>query len=110
MSIVSDLLDLMTHSIDIEAPDGTFTSRGKPNYEAAVSYDCAIQPGGNTRVRLDTGEEVKATWVIYVNTTTHINPVSRLTLPSGYAPQQPPILRVALWADEDGSHHTVIYV
>ena len=107
----TEFLELMPHTVTLEAPDGTYSDRGQPNYAAGVSYSAYVEPAkGEDVVRLDSGEVRKASYKIYLNATARIDAESRLTLPSGYVPQQPPILSVALFADESGGHHVELVV
>ena len=107
----TELLELMADSITIEAPDGTYSDRGQPNYSAGVSYPCRIEPEkGDVISRMASGEERRAVWHLYVGTTTTINPESRITLPSGFTPQQPPIVACGRQADETAAHHMEIWV
>lgn len=107
----AEFFELMPDTITIEPPDGTFTDRGQPNYGAAVSYPCRIEPvSGEVIVRGQSGEERKAAWKIYVGTTSALNPTGRLTLPTGFDPQQPPFYAIGRQADEVGSHHAEIVV
>ena len=107
----SELLELMPHEITIEPPDGTYTDAGRPNYGAAVTYTCYIEPvNGEVIMRGADGQERKASWRIYVGSTSTLNPEGRLTLPAGYTPQQPPQWAIGLTADEAGANHSVILV
>ena len=106
-----ELLELMSDTITVEPPSGTYSDRGQPSFGAAVTYPCRIEPSnGDEIVRSASGEERKAAWIIYVGTTTTINPESRLTLPSGFTPQQPPFFACGRQADETTSHHQVLLV
>ena len=107
----NELLELMCDTITIEPPDATYSDRGKPNYGAAVTYPCRIEPAdGDEIVRSSEGEERKAAWRIYLGTTTTINPESRLTLPAGFTPQQPPFFACGRQADELTAHHQELLV
>ena len=107
----AEFLALMPHTITVEPPDGTYTDRGAVNYGASVSYSCYIEPvKGETIVRGPDLQERVAQYRIYVNSTSAIDPTGRLTLPSGYNPQQPPILASALVSDETGPHHVELMV
>lgn len=107
----SELLELMPDTITIAPPDGTYTDRGQPNFGAAVSYACRIEPTqGEQIVYGPSGEERKAAWTIYVGTTSALNPEGQLTLPSGFSPQTPPFYAIGRQADETASHHAVILV
>ena len=107
----AELIELMVHTITVEPPAGTYSDRGQPAFGAAVSYACYIDPvKGEEIVRTSSGEERRATYRIYVNATSAISPEGRLTLPSGYDPQQPPMLASALRSDENGAHHVELMV
>lgn len=111
MSLLPDLLDLMPHSITLEAPTGTLTDFGERSFAAGVAYQCMIEPArGNTIIRSVNGEDRVASYTIYLATTADLDPESRLTLPTGYNPQQPPILSIARFSDEGGAHHVVVTV
>jgi len=107
----SELLDLFNETITVEPPTGTYTDGGKKNYGAAVPYACKIDPApGEQIIYGPDREERRASWTIYVVSTTAINPEGRLTLPAGFDPQQPPFMSVARYVDEVGVHHYVISV
>lgn len=107
----SELLELLADTLTVESPDGTYSDRGQPNYSAAVTYPCRIEPtNGEQMIRSGSGEERKAAWTIYVGTATTIDPESRLTLPSGFTPQQPPFFSAGRQTDETAAHHQVILV
>ena len=107
----SEFFELMPDTITIAPPDGTFTDRGQPNFGAAVSYPCRIQPtNGEEVVRGVSGEERTAAWRIFVGTSAALNPTGQLTLPAGFDPQQPPFFAIGRQADEVGGHHVEILV
>ena len=107
----SELLELMSDTITIEPPSGSYSDRGQPTYGAAVTYPCHIEPAnGEEMIRSASGEERKAAWRIYVGTTTTISPESRLTLPAGFDPQQPPFFACGRQADELTAHHQELLV
>jgi len=106
-----EFFEFMPDTITIAPSDGTFTDRGQPNFGAAVSYACRIEPvKGEQIVRSASGEERKAAWRIYVGTTSALDPTGQLTLPAGFDPQTPPFFSVGRQADETASHHVEIYV
>lgn len=111
MGILSDLADLYPSTVLLATPDGTFDSRGNPNFGADVSYSAQIEPSGGKVVRRhDSHAEVVSKYRIFLYSATAINPISRITLPSGYAPTQPPILESNSFTDEDGAHHVELMV
>lgn len=106
----AEFLTLMPHTISVAPPDGTYT-RGKPDVGTAVEYVCYIEPtSGEHVVRGADGEERQAKYVIYVSSTSEIDPTGTLTLPAGYDPQSPPILSSKLVSDENGPHHVELMV
>ena len=106
-----ELFDMLSDTLTYEAPDGTYTDRGQPNYSAAVTYPCRIEPaGGDEIVRGPTGEENKARWRIYVGTATVLNPEGRITLPAGFDPQTPPVFAIGRQADDVASHHQIVLI
>ena len=106
----AELIELCVHSITVEPVSG-YTDRGQATFGAAVTYVCYIDPvKGEEIIRLSSGEERRATYRIFVNSTSAISPEGRLTLPSGYDPQQPPILASALRSDNNGPHHVELTI
>ena len=106
-----ELRELLPHTVTHAAPDGTYTDRGQVNFAAGTDYAAYIEPTkGEEVVRLASGEERVARWRVYVNSTSALSPLGKLTLPSGYDPQTPPILSSALVADETGGNHVVLMV
>ena len=87
----------------------TMNEYGERTYGAATSYIARIS-GKVTQVRDVTGEERVSRHQVLIATTAAITPADRLTLPSGYEPTQPPILAVTTPRDEQGPHHTRIFV
>lgn len=108
----AELVELLAHTLTYEAPDGTFNGDGTPNYAAGVSLTCRIRPmKGEEIIRDSGGQERVATWKITVNDTSKVmDAEGRLTLPSGYDPQQPPFFSVAHIDDESTYHHTTVMV
>src|SRR5690606_6285318 len=96
----------LIHSIQIEPQTG-ITGDGEYAYGSAITYSGRIV-NKVKRVTDFQGNERVSNTTIYVNATS-VNPLDRLTLPSGYEPQTPPMLRVDRIPDEKGIHHVVIY-
>lgn len=110
MPIDVNLVAMMPHTVKIE-PLRSVDAWGKPTYHGPPSGG-AYQALVVHRVRkvLDfKGVEAVSNVTVYTNTVDLIEHTARLTLPSGYVPQQPRIVRVERQADEYGLHHTVIY-
>jgi hypothetical protein len=103
----------MSDTITLAPPTG-YDDRGQATYGAAVSYACRIEPIDNSRgevvIRSAQNQERRAQWKIYIGSAAAINALSKLTLPSGFDPQTPPIFAVGRWADGDSTHHTVLMV
>ena len=108
----AELRELLSQTITHAAPDGTYSDRGQPNFGSATSYACLIEPAkGEEIVRGAAGEERAARWHIFVDASAQLSPEGKLTLPSGYDPQTPPIWSSQPFYDETGAvHHVEITV
>lgn len=105
---LDEFVDLMPASITVE-PYAAQDEYGTESYGAAVTYKAHIQ--GKTIKKISfSGEERVSNFQCYLNTATAISPRDRVTLPSGYSPQQPPIIAVGRHMDENGAHHVVLFV
>ena len=97
---------MMPHSITIE-PYQSVDPYGVYIYGSAVTYQARIQ--GKMRLIMNMqGEQIASSVTVYV-AGFGITQQDRLTLPSPFVPNQPPILNVGVVSDESGLHHTVIY-
>lgn len=107
MSFETDWLDLMPRTITVE-PWASEDSGGKVTYGTGVTYRCYIKDDAKVW-RWEDGREVQSRRTIYVNGSS-IGRKDRITLPAGYDP----ITVIPVWLvkhdDEDGYHHTEIYV
>jgi hypothetical protein len=101
--------DFFNETITIEPFIGQ-DSYGTPSYGASTSYPCRIN--GSQRQVIDTMGVIRVSKAkINLAGTPVIGPSDRLTLPSGFVPQQPPILVVNPLTDDVGlPHHTEISV
>jgi hypothetical protein len=81
---------------------------GNPIYGSAVEYWARVV-AQNRVVRSVRGEEVVSNVTVYVNSTSTFSVNDRITLPSGYSPQCPQIIRVSKPRGESSPHHTAIY-
>lgn len=97
----------MPHSVTVEAYSSQ-TANAVPSFSSGVAYSGRVV-NRVKMIRDARGQEKVSNTTIYLNATAAIGPRDRITLPSGYTPQQPVILRVDRIPDEDGLHHTVIY-
>ena len=102
-----DYLDMMPHEITIEPHTGN-NAFGAPTYGSAVTYRALVQQKVNLVRDLSNRERASNTKV-FVGTVDSIDARSRMTLPTGFLPSQPPIIRVDRPSDERGIHHTVIF-
>jgi len=76
-----------------------------------VSVRCKITGGGTQRQRLViAGQELSPRAVVSTAGPVVIDPRSELTLPARFLPRKGQILRVEAPSDEDGHHHTLVYV
>lgn len=102
----------MQDTITIEPYSGQNVNQ-EDTYSAAVTYTCRVV-GKRKIVRKPDGQEAVSNAQAWLDRLASIDPRSRITLPSRFTPQQPPILTVESLPDEDGTSgsgaHTVIYV
>ena len=108
MTFNSGYLLLMPHTLTLEVYSGT-DGFGTPHFKSAVSLlGLVVQ---DVKKISDLRGQVKDSMTqIYLGTTTAIGVRDRLTLPSGFSPAAPSILRVARYSDKDGLHNTVVYM
>ena len=104
--MLDDFTDFMTDIVTIE-PFASQDDYGKPTFGAGVAYACRIDGATSKRVSID-GVERSVQAAVYIPGVPAIGPNDRLTMPAGWAPAQPPILRVAVFTDEAGPHHTEV--
>lgn len=88
----SSMLDLMPDEITIE-PFISFDVSQAPTYGAAVTYSAQVVAEWS-KVISPNGRELESNVRVLIPERVHIDPRSRLTLPSGWVPRQPPILAV----------------
>jgi len=86
------LLELMEDTITIEPPS-TVTSDQSRTYGAAVTYTALIERGAR-RVINQQGREVISNVSVIIPDRVAVDQRSRVTLPSGFVPQTPPIVGV----------------
>jgi hypothetical protein len=103
---IEDFYDFFNDTVTLE-PLVSRDGYGTPVYGAAVAYPCRVQAALHQVVDAQ-GTQRTSTAMIYLAGTPDIEPTDRITLPSGFVPQQPPILVVGRYTDEDGAHHTRI--
>jgi hypothetical protein len=107
--------DMLTQTVVIE-PYVSQNAYGVATYGRRKTYRARVAPiltrrrRGQAIARDREGREIIASLAVYLLTNELIDPRSRLTLPTGYVPQQPPILAVAPFPDESGIHHTMLYL
>lgn len=108
MPIEIQFLSLMPHRVKVEPLDSRSDGWGNKNYARGwVLRGRVVQK--TTRIVNAAGQDVVSKTTVYLATASGIRPDDRITLPSGYVPQQPPILSVLREADEDGFHHVVVF-
>lgn len=108
MGIIDDFADLMNDTVTIE-PMTSRDTYGEPAFGPGVTYRCRIDGSTTQRVSID-GVERTVNAMIYLSGEPVIGPTDRLTMPAGFTPNQPPILRVNIFSDDVGPHHTEIAV
>lgn len=109
MGFEGEFLDLMPDTIDFEPPDGTWSDRGDPEFNAATTYRGRIVEK-NVTVFDKEGQERVSSVSIWLATTDVLSPQGKLTLPADFTPRNPPIMAIERYPDGDGAHHTVLRV
>lgn len=87
-----NLTDLMPEEVTIE-PFVSETAARAQTFGAAVTYTAQIV-GGAKRVIGASGREVISTVQVKIQEQLHIDQRSRVTLPTGWVPNQPPIVAI----------------
>ncbi len=105
---ISEFTDLLHQTITIEPWTGR-DGYGNPSYGAGVSYSARIV-GKSQLIRDTQGQEVVSQYTVYLLSNATVDARSRVTLPAGYAPTTPPVLAVGRYPDENGIHHTTIFL
>lgn len=90
MSLDPALLELLPDEITIEPYVSTSTTQ-EDSYGAAVTYRAQVV-NEYERVIDRNGRDVKSTVRVLIPDRVHIDPRSRITLPEGWTPRQPPIM------------------
>ena len=108
MSSVDEFSDMFVHSVQIAEPLGT-NAYGELSYNVNVPYKARITGVVKTVTDIN-GREKVAMYKVFLKTNKLIDPTSKITLPSGYTPQQPKILSIGSFPDEIGNHHTVLFL
>ena len=100
---------VMPDTVTIEACTAV-NSYGARTFAAAKTVRCRIEQESR-KVTTGEGKEVVSQTRLYLKPTAEdgsaytIGANDRITLPAGYAPQQPPILTIGRENDEQGIHH-----
>lgn len=92
MTFDLSLGELMTDSVTIE-PFVSMSQAQVPTYGTAVTYQAQVLPWSERIIGRD-GREIKSTAQIIIPERVAVDPRSRITLPTGFSPSQPPIQAV----------------
>lgn len=107
MSFDSSLLDLFEDTITLEAFSAETGARVQ-SFGSAVTYRALIQRGARRTIGPQ-GREVISNTQVTIPDRVAIDQRSRVTLPAGFVPLQPPIIGVEPLRGL-GMDHTVIYL
>lgn len=107
MTFDNSLLELFEDEITVE-PFTSETAGRAPSYGAAVTYTALIQRGAR-RIIGAQGREVISNIQVYIKDRVHIDQRSRVTLPTGFVPNQPPIIGIEPLKGL-GLDHTAVYL
>jgi len=105
---IDEFSDFLNQMVTVEPFIGN-DGYGEAQFGTSVVY--AARCVGKTKVMRDfNGVERVSSHTVYMNSIVNFNPKDRITLPDGYSPQQPLIIAVGSFPDEDGMHHKVIHL
>lgn len=95
MTFDASLLELYEDEVTVEPFSGETSARVR-TYGTAVTYPAVIESGAK-RVIGNNGAEVVSNVQVLIPNRVSIDQRSRVTLPSDYVPNQPPILAISHW-------------
>lgn len=95
MTLEPSLYSLLEDEITVE-PFASETSARVVSYGAAVTYPALLERGAR-RLIGPSGKEVISNVQVMIPNRVHIDVRSRVTLPSGFVPNQPPILGIEFY-------------
>lgn len=78
-------------------------------FGSAVTYACQIEDGARRLITGPGGRQIVSNTKVTIPDRVAIDQRSRVTLPSGFVPQQPPIIGVEPLKGQ-GMDHTVVYL
>lgn len=107
MTFPNSLKAMMEDTITI-APFSSFDVSQAATYGTGVSYSCLIEGGAKRKIHVG-GRDVESTVKVTIPDRVFVDQRSKLTLPTGFSPQTPPILGVE-HLRFDGLDHTVVYL
>lgn len=107
MTFDSSLLEFFEDTITIE-PFSSETAARVQSFGASVTYRALIQRGAK-RVISQSGREVISNIQVTIPERVHVDQRSRVTLPTGFVPLQPPIIGVEPLKGL-GFDHTAVYL
>lgn len=98
---------LFTQTVTVESFTGS-DGYGAPIFGPPVAYRGRVV--AQTRsLTTDKGLEIVSATTVYMDAKSVILVKDRITLPEGFDPRQPPILKVHRVEGSRGIHHTVVY-
>jgi hypothetical protein len=107
VTFASSLLFGFEDEITVE-PFSALSAAQAFTYGTAVTYKALIQRGAK-RVTNSQGREVISNVSVIIPERVHIDQRSRVTLPTGFVPNQPPIIGIEPLKGL-GMDHTMVYV
>lgn len=105
MTFPASLKAMMEDTVTIEPYVSADRSQA-PSYGASVTYSALVEGGVRRKISVG-GRDVESTVQVTIPDRVFVDQRSRITLPTGFAPQQPPILGVE-HRKFGGLDHTVV--
>lgn len=107
MAFVDEFADMMPHTVLVASASATMTVEGQKSWGSDVEYAGFVEQKARV-VRDSTGRQVMSSTTVYLATSADVKTDARVTLPSGFTPQQPKIIAVDRPSDEGGDIHVVL--
>lgn len=115
MALDPQLRAVMIHEVVVEHCTGTTGGYAQRVYSSASTFNARIEFKSRI-VKDERSRDIVSKTCLFTptydvdGTTASIGVSDRITLPSGFTPQQPPIISVEPHYDHEGPHHYEVYV
>lgn len=106
---VSEWLDMMADTVTVY-PFASRSVAGVPTYSTTGTTYPAYIRMKNKLIVDKGGREILARGYVILGSNAVVGTEDKIVLPSDYVPVNPPILGVDISPDENGNHHTTVWI